>query len=82
VAICSESDPNLFNTNFKGKFGKTGLPDKQGVNLPNILRAAFSCKRVLRSFSLITVWLCNFLEKEYWRKSYSSDVGEIDYRPT
>ena len=28
---CSdESEPHLLNTNFKGKFGKTGLPDKQG----------------------------------------------------
>ncbi len=40
-----------------------------GVNFTNILWAAVSCKSVLRSFSLITVWLCNFLMKEYWCKS-------------
>ncbi len=47
-------------------------PDEtSGVNLTNILRTAFSYKRVLLSFSIITVWLCNFLAKEYRQKSCS-----------
>jgi len=29
----------------------------------------FLCKSVLRSFSLATVWFCNFLAKEYQQKS-------------
>jgi hypothetical protein len=31
-----------------------------GVNLTNILRAAFSYESVLRCFSLLSVWCCNF----------------------
>jgi len=34
-----------------------------GVNFTNILQAAFSYESALHSFSLITVWLCKFLEK-------------------
>ena len=34
----------------------------------------------LRSFSLITVWLCDFLSKKYWFKNWSKNVDEIDYR--
>jgi len=33
------------------------------VNFTNILHAAFSYQSVLRSFSLIAIWLCNFLQK-------------------
>ncbi len=40
-----------------------------GVNLTNILQAAFSYSSVFQSFSLLIVWLCIFLLKEYWRKS-------------
>jgi len=40
-----------------------------GVNFINILCKLFSYKRALLSFSLITVWLCDFLAKEYQRKS-------------
>jgi len=29
----------------------------------------FLHERILRSFSPLTVWLCNSLQKEYWRKS-------------
>jgi len=35
----------------------------KGVNFIDILRVSFSYKRALRSFSLNTVWLCNFLQK-------------------
>jgi hypothetical protein len=34
-----------------------------GVNFINILSANFLYKSVLRSFTLITFWLCNFLQK-------------------
>jgi len=36
------------------------------VNVINILRWPFLYKSVLHSFSLVTVWLCNYLEQEYW----------------
>ncbi len=35
---------------------------------------------VLRSFFLLSVGLCNFLAQEYWHKSCSQNVGEIDPR--
>ncbi len=41
-----------------------------GDNFTNILWVDFLSKSVLRSYSLLTVWLCNFLVQEYWRKSY------------
>jgi len=45
------------------------------VNFINILwapvRKCFSHESAFCSFSLITVWLYNFLMKEYWRKSGS-----------
>jgi len=31
----------------------------------------FFKQSVLRSFSIIVAWLCNFLAQEYWRKSWS-----------
>jgi hypothetical protein len=34
-----------------------------GVNFINISRSPFSYKRALRSFSLITVWICNIFSK-------------------
>jgi hypothetical protein len=51
-----------------------------GINLISILRATFLKESVLRSFSLVTVWLYNYLAKEYGRKSRSLNVDEIDYR--
>ncbi len=36
-----------------------------GVNFTKILRADFSYKSVLRSFYLLTIWLCNYLAKVY-----------------
>ncbi len=41
------------------------------VKFTNIFRAAFLYESVFWSFSLLTVWLCNFCLKEYWRKSFS-----------
>jgi len=42
-----------------------------GVNFINILLKPFLYKSALRSFFLITVWLCNFLAQEYQLKSCS-----------
>jgi len=42
-----------------------------GVNFIHILLVPFSYESVLSSFSLITVWLFDFLAKEYWVKSCS-----------
>jgi len=42
---------------------------EEGVNSINILQTTFLCKSVLRSFSLVAVWLCIFLEQKYQRKS-------------
>ena len=41
------------------------------VNFTNILRAAFSYKSVLRSFSVLTVWVFNFLAEGNQCKSWS-----------
>jgi hypothetical protein len=40
-----------------------------GVNFTNILRAAFSYKSFLRSFYLLTIWVCNFLAKGFCKKA-------------
>jgi hypothetical protein len=40
-----------------------------GVNFINILQEPFSNKSALHSFSLITIWLWNFLSKEYLQKA-------------
>jgi len=42
---------------------------QSGVNFINILLSPFVFENNLQSFSLITVWLCNFLSKEYCRKT-------------
>jgi len=54
--------------------------DRGGVKFINILLVPFSYQSILCSFSLITVWLCNFWAQEYLRKSCSQNVDEIDYR--
>jgi len=33
---------------------------------------------IQKCFSLITVWLCNFLAKEFWCKSWVFNVRKID----
>jgi len=48
----------------------------KGVNFTNILLVPFSYKSVLRSFSLVTVWLIIFWVQKYLRKSYSFNVGK------
>jgi hypothetical protein len=37
--------------------------------------SSFLCKIILHRFPLISVWLCNFLLKGYWRKN----IREINY---
>ncbi len=41
-----------------------------GVNFINILHTPFLYKSVLGSFSLVKVWLCNFLAQKYWHKNW------------
>jgi hypothetical protein len=50
---------------------KTTFRFSPGVNFTNILQAAFSYKGFLRSFYVLTIWVCNFLVKGFWRKSCS-----------
>jgi len=45
------------------------------VNFTSILKAVFLYKSILPSISLLSVWLCKFLTKEYWRKSCPKYVG-------
>ena len=39
------------------------------MNYTNILRATFLNKSVLKSFSVLTVCVCNLLGKENWEKA-------------
>jgi len=41
------------------------------VNFTNILQAAFSYQSSLRTFHLLTIWVCNCLEKGFCHKSCS-----------
>ncbi len=43
--------------------------EKPGVNFTNILWAAFSYKSFLRSFYVLTIWVCNFWRKEFGAKA-------------
>jgi hypothetical protein len=49
-----------------------------GVNVTNILWAAFSYESFLRHFYVLTIWVGNFLAIGFQRKSCSLNVGEID----
>ncbi len=40
-----------------------------GVNVTNILQAAFSYESFLCSFDVLTVWVCNFLAKDFGAKA-------------
>jgi hypothetical protein len=40
-----------------------------GVNFTNILRAAFSYKSFLRSFYVLTTWVCIFWQKDFGAKA-------------
>jgi hypothetical protein len=39
------------------------------VNFTSILQAAFYYQSSLRTFYVLTIWVCNFLAKGFWRKS-------------
>jgi hypothetical protein len=41
------------------------------VNFNNTLQAAFSYQSSLRTIYVLTIWVCNFLAKGFWRKSCS-----------
>jgi len=59
----------VFDEDKKGGGGKDC--DSAGVNFINIIQVHFLYKSILHSFSLVTVWLCNFLATEYRCKSSS-----------
>jgi len=60
----------FWRKNFGAKFAsKMLMKFTKGVNFMNILCTTFLYKSALRSFSPLTFWLCNFLSKEYQRKS-------------
>jgi len=71
----TEYESNGFGT--KGKFRNLCL----GVNFDNILLPAFLFKSVLRSFSLIIVWFCNFFDKRIYigTKAAHKMFGKIDH---
>jgi len=46
---------------------------------PTFYEHLYLYESVFQSYSLLTVWLCSFLLKEYWRISCLLNVGEIDY---
>jgi len=48
---------------------KTLVKTAPSVNFINILCSNFSYESAFCCFSLIKVWLCDFLAKEYWCKS-------------
>ncbi len=40
-----------------------------GVNITNILRAAFSYESFLRSFYVLKIWVCNFWRNDFGAKA-------------
>ncbi len=75
------------NFNWRENYGKRSKNEGVTVSLKfwdqfyqHFMSSFLWTKIILLSFSLITVWLCNFLAKEYWRKSCSKNVDEIDTR--
>jgi hypothetical protein len=54
------------------------MKSTSGADFINILRESFSYKSALSSFSLVTVWLCNFLAKGYRQKNLEHNVDEIN----
>jgi hypothetical protein len=42
---------------------------KPGVNFTNILRAAFSYESFLHHFYVLTIWVCNFWQKDFGAKA-------------
>jgi hypothetical protein len=51
--------------------GSLLIPLLMTFNFTNILRAAFSYQSPLRSFYVLTIWVCNFVAEGFWRKSWS-----------
>jgi len=53
---------------------------RAGVNFTNILLATFSYESIFRSFSLVTVWLCNFFDERISVPKLLLNVDKIDRR--
>ncbi len=44
---------------------------RPGVNFTNILLTTFSYESFLRSFYVLTIWVCNFLARGFGHKRFS-----------
>jgi len=65
------STNKIVSIDAQGDKANAAIDSCPGVNFTNILRADFSYKFFLRSFDVLTIWVCNFLVKGFWRKSCS-----------
>jgi hypothetical protein len=45
------------------------MPRRPGVYFTNILQETFAYKCILRSFSFLAIWLCNFWQKLFGAKN-------------
>jgi len=60
------------------KVGAKSWWKRPEVSISSKFYATFLYESALHSFSLLKVWLCNFLAQEYVHKNCSLNVGEID----
>jgi len=60
--------PNFLGSAHIKAAGKKVMKLATGVNFTTILRAAFSNESLLKSFNVLTVWVCNVMSKGNWHK--------------
>jgi len=72
--INSDFSPSLFCCNTDSV---KAILNSAVVNFIKFLCALFSYKSAPCSFSLITSWLCEFLVKGYWKKSWSKMLMKL-----
>ena len=60
---------SCFSSSTKFCNGHANLCIASDVNFTNIFRVAFLCKSALRNFSLLTVWVAIFWQKEISSKA-------------
>jgi len=68
-----------FKKSWKKNLNLKNRKSSSFANFINILCLNILYKSVLSSFSLVTIWLCNFFCTKYLCKSYSWNVDEIDW---
>jgi hypothetical protein len=72
LKICPEKNVAFlqFDRDKKPKCGEGTLEEALArCQFNQLFTSAFLYQSVLRRFSLVTVWFCNFLAQEYWCKS-------------